>query len=99
MNNTLHVSPYTARQRQVARIAKALAHPARVLILEFLAQQTDCFCGDLVRELPMSQPTVSQHLRELREAGLIQGTIEAPRTRYCLHRENWALAKALLCDL
>lgn len=73
--------------REVARVAKALAHPARVRILRLLLHRETCVCGSLVEELPIAQATVSQHLKVLREAGLIRGEIDGPRTRYCADRD------------
>lgn len=86
---------YTADSEQLARFAKALGHPARITIMEFLAGQESCFFGDIHDELPIAKATVSQHLRELKDAGLIQGEIEPPKVRYCVNKENWALAKKL----
>lgn len=86
---------YTLEQEQIARFAKAMGHPARMAILEFLASQTCCFFGDIHEELPIAKATVSQHLKELKEAGLIQGTIEPPKVRYCINRENWKVAQML----
>lgn len=86
---------YTPEQEQIARFAKAMGHPARMAILEFLASQTCCFFGDIHEELPIAKATVSQHLKELKEAGLIQGTIEPPKVRYCINRENWKVAQML----
>lgn len=80
---------FTARQNQLARLAKALAHPARIAIIEHLSKVRTCICGDIVDELPLAQPTVSQHLRELRDAGLIQGTIEGVSVCYCLDHAAW----------
>ncbi len=68
---------------------KALAHPARIAILRILAGRGECICGDLVTELPLAQSTVSQHLKALKEAGLVKGEIDAPRSRYCVHRKNF----------
>ena len=84
---------------ELAAYAKALGHPARVKILRILARQTDCICGDVAAELPLAQSTVSQHLKILKLAGLIQGEIDAPRIRYCI--APWALQrfKALVQDL
>lgn len=79
----------------MARFAKAMGHPARMAILEFLAGQDACCFGDIHEELPIAKATVSQHLKELKEAGLIQGEVEAPKVRYCLNRDNWALARDL----
>lgn len=86
---------YSSEQEQLARFAKALGHPARIAIMEFLASQDSCFFGDIHDELPIAKATVSQHLKELKDAGLIQGEIEPPKVRYCVNRENWALAKRL----
>jgi hypothetical protein len=76
--------PYTAQQQRLALLAKALAHPARIAILQFLAARSECYFGTIHEELPMAKATVSQHLKLLREAGLIQGAIEGPKVRYCL---------------
>lgn len=89
---------YTLEQEQLARFAKAMGHPARMAILEFLASQTCCFFGDIHEELPIAKATVSQHLKELKEAGLIQGTIEPPKVRYCINRENWKVAQMLFSE-
>lgn len=86
---------YTVDNEQLARFAKALGHPARITIMEFLANQDSCFFGDIHDELPIAKATVSQHLKELKDAGLIQGEIEPPKVRYCVNKENWALAKKL----
>lgn len=72
----------------LADFAKALAHPARIAILKVLASKQACICGEIVDVLPLSQSTVSQHLKELRSAGLIKGTIDGPRSCYCIDREN-----------
>ncbi len=82
----------------MARFAKALAHPARLYILKFLENRTQCYTGNIVDELPLAQSSVSQHLKELKDAGLISGTIEAPRVYYCIHKENWKLAKAYFSE-
>jgi ArsR family transcriptional regulator len=88
-----------ARREQLAQFCKALAHPARVQILEFLETVDVCICGDIVEQLPLAQSTVSQHLKVLKEAGLIQGTIDGPRTCYCLNRQGLAAFKALVASL
>ena len=80
---------FTIEQNQLAAMAKALAHPARIAILEFLIQKKSCICGDIVDELPLSQSTVSQHLQELKKVGLIQGSIEGPRICYCIDPKSW----------
>ena len=73
---------------ELAQFAKAIAHPARIQILEHLAAKNTCFCGDIVKELPLSQSTVSQHLKALKEAGLIDGEVEAPAICYCLNTDK-----------
>jgi ArsR family transcriptional regulator len=87
------------RREQLARFCKALAHPARVHILEFLGTLDACMCGDIVEQLPLAQSTVSQHLKVLKEAGLIQGTIDGPRTSYCVNRQALAAFKELVARL
>ena len=74
---------YSEEQERMARFAKAMGHPARMAILQFLARQESCFFGDIHEELPIAKATVSQHLKELKDAGLIQGEIEAPKVKYC----------------
>ena len=83
---------------QLARFAKALGHPIRLTILQYLDKQSCCFTGDLVDVLPVAQSTVSQHLKELKDAGLIQGEVNPPKVKYCIHQENWEKAKALFCE-
>jgi len=80
---------------QMARFAKALGHPTRLLILEYLDNQSCCLTGDLVEILPIVQSTVSQHLKELKNAGLIQGELNPPKIKYCINTENWGKAKHL----
>lgn len=89
---------YTIDSEKLARFAKALGHPARITIMEFLARQDSCFFGDIHDELPIAKATVSQHLKELKESGLIQGEIEPPKVRYCINKENWVLARKLFGD-
>lgn len=86
---------YSIKQEQLARFAKALGHPARIAIIHFLAKQETCYFGDIHEELPIAKATVSQHLKELKDAGLIQGEIETPKVKYCINKENWRLAKEL----
>ena len=86
---------YSIRQEQLSRFAKALGHPARIAIIQFLAKQETCYFGDINEELPISKATVSQHLKELKDAGLIQGEVEAPKVKYCINKDNWLLAKDL----
>lgn len=90
---------YTVDQEQLARFAKAMGHPARIAILDFLAQQDCCFFGDIHEVLPISKATVSQHLKELKDAGLIQGSIEPPKVRYCINKENWTIARSLFSSI
>ncbi len=87
---------FTADQAQTARFAKALGHPVRIAILELLNSQACCFHGDMAEELPIAKSTLSQHLNELKNAELIQGNFTPPTTKYCINRENFNLAKALL---
>lgn len=85
-------SEFRTDERQLAAYAKALAHPARVAIMKLLLRKDTCICGDIVDELPLAQATISQHLKELKSAGLIQGTIDGPRVCYCINHQ--ALNKA-----
>lgn len=89
-------SEFTKKENRLAAIAKALAHPARIAILHFLARKQTCICGDIVDELPLSQSTVSQHLKELKEAGLITGEIEGTKVCYCIDEKEWRSAQAAL---
>lgn len=89
----------TAEQEQLARFAKALGHPIRIAILEMLANQSCCYHGDMSEVLPIAKSTLSQHLNELKDAGLIQGTITLPTVKYCINSENWEKAQALFSTL
>ncbi|PLW97768.1 MAG: transcriptional regulator [Marinilabiliales bacterium] len=80
---------------RLARYAKAMSHPIRVYVLDVLSSQKCCYSGDLSEYLPIAKSTLSQHLKELKESGLIQGEIEAPKIRYCLNKENWNEAQEL----
>lgn len=80
---------FNHQQNRIASYAKALAHPARIAIVEYLARHKTCICGDLVEELPLSQSTVSQHLKELKKVGIIQGSIEPPKVCYCINEKVW----------
>jgi len=82
-------------QKILARFAKAMGHPIRMYVLELLSKQTCCYSGDLTEDLPIAKSTLSQHLKELKDAGLIKGEIEAPKIKYCLDQENWNLARTL----
>ncbi|MBO0933100.1 ArsR/SmtB family transcription factor [Fibrella aquatilis] len=85
---------FTAEQSRIAELAKAFAHPARVAILQHLAKTQSCICGDLVDVLPLSQATVSQHLKELSRIGIIKGNVQPPRVCYCINEAVWEEAKA-----
>jgi predicted transcriptional regulator len=89
---------YKEDELEIARYAKALSHPARIAILKLLASMDTCFCGEMVGELPIAQATVSQHLKELKDSGLIQGCIEPPKVRYCIEPETWKKAQAMFSD-
>ena len=90
---------FSAKENKLAKYAKALAHPARVAILKVLAKRQDCVCGDIVDELPLSQSTVSQHLKELKAVGLIKGTIEGSSVCYCIDTRVWKQVKQELDTL
>ncbi len=78
---------FTQKEQELAEFAKALAHPARIAILKLLAQKNACICGEIVEVLPLAQSTVSQHLKELKDVGLIRGSVEGVKSCYCI---NWA---------
>ena len=87
------------KQKRIARYAKAMGHPIRLYVLDLLSEQACCYSGDLSEILPIAKSTLSQHLKELKEAGLIQGEIEAPKVKYCINKENWEEAKTLFKSL
>lgn len=87
---------FSAEQNELAVIAKALAHPARIAILQFLLKSNTCINGDLVQELGLAQATISQHLRELKQTGIIQGNIEGVSVCYCINPEKWGEIRRLL---
>ena len=91
--------PFATHVVELADLAKALGHPARVRILEVLAKTPGCVCGDIVAQLPLAQATVSQHLKELKRVDLIQGEIAGPRTCYCLNSKTLARAREMFTDL
>jgi len=95
MKRSLVQIAYKEDTEALAKFAKALGHPTRIAILKHLENQSCCFTGDLVDILPISQSTVSQHLKELKNAGLIQGELNPPRIKYCINQHNWKLAKTL----
>lgn len=89
---------FSTHQNEIARFAKAFGHPARVAILQYLFKMNSCICGDLVIEIGLAQATISQHLKELKSLGLIQGTVEGTTVCYCIHLENWAKMKNIISD-
>jgi len=95
----MKVEIITESQKKMARYAKAMGHPIRLYVLELLAKQSCCYSGDISDILPIAKSTLSQHLKELKDAGLIQGEIEAPKIKYCINRENWKEAKELMEQL
>lgn len=80
---------FTEEQNELASLAKALGHPARIAILEFLVKTNACFCGDIVDEIGLAQATVSQHLKELKKAGIIKGEVDGTSVCYCINPETW----------
>ena len=95
MKRTLENIEYKDGTEQLARFSKALGHPTRIAILKHLQNQSCCFTGDLVEVFPLAQSTISQHLKELKNAGLIQGELNPPKIKYCIHKDNWQIAKTL----
>ncbi len=90
---------FTIKDNKIAQYAKALAHPARVAILQLLMKKQSCICGDIVDELPLSQSTISQHLKELKDAGLIKGDIDGAKVCYCINEKEWENARLYLGNL
>ncbi|PKQ46788.1 ArsR/SmtB family transcription factor [Confluentibacter flavum] len=95
MKRSLETIAYNQDTEALARFAKALGHPTRIAIIKHLENQSCCFTGDLVEVFPLAQSTVSQHLKELKNAGLIQGELKPPKIKYCINKDNWNKAKAL----
>lgn len=87
---------FTNNQNNIALLAKAFAHPARVAILQQLFKINSCYCGDLVNEIGLAQPTISQHLKELKNLGLIKGSIEGTSVCYCINEDTWKTMKTIL---
>ena len=87
---------FRTQDNEIALIAKALGHPARVAILQHLFKIDSCVCGDLVNEIGLAQPTISQHLKELKQLGLIKGNVEGTSVCYCIDKDNWTQMKALM---
>ncbi|MDQ3393424.1 MAG: metalloregulator ArsR/SmtB family transcription factor [Bacteroidota bacterium] len=90
---------FNEQQNKLANLAKAFAHPARVAIIEYILRQPSCICNDLVEELPLSQSTISQHLKELKTIGIIKGEIDGPRMCYCINEPVWEEAKSMIIGL
>lgn len=98
MERSLERITYKENIEALAKFAKALAHPTRIAILKHLDTQSCCFTGDLVTLFPLAQSTISQHLKELKNAGLIKGELNPPKIKYCINQGNWAIAKQLFAD-
>jgi DNA-binding transcriptional ArsR family regulator len=90
---------FSVKDNRLSKYAKALAHPARIAILKLLLKKNACICGDIVEELPLSQSTVSQHLKELKDAGLIKGQIDGVKICYCIDEVEWQKARQVLDEL
>lgn len=84
---------FTEEQNSIAAVSKVLGHPARIAILQYLAKQQNCICGDLVEEIGLAQPTISQHLKELKRIGIIKGAIEGTSVCYCIDIQKWTTLK------
>ncbi len=89
---------FSETQNELANIARVIAHPARIAILQHLFKTKECVCGHLVNEIGLAQPTISQHLKELKNSGLIKGTIEGTSVCYCIDSENWNKMRHLLTE-
>lgn len=90
---------FTDKQNEIATLAKALGHPARVAIIDYLLKVDACICGDIVNELPLAQPTVSQHLKELKNAGLIKGSVEGNAICYCIDENGFEKFKSFFKNI
>ncbi len=93
---TTKFNEFNIKEQKIAELCKALAHPARIAIINFLIKKKECICSDVVNELPLSQSTVSQHLKELKKSGLIKGNIDGPRVCYCIDQERWNEAGGII---
>ena len=98
MKRTLEDINYNDGTEELAKFAKALGHPTRIAILNHLEKTCSCYTGEIVNEFPLAQSTISQHLKELKNAGLIKGELNPPKVKYCIDYENWDKAKALFID-
>jgi DNA-binding transcriptional ArsR family regulator len=90
---------FKKRQNRIASLAKAFDHPARVAIIEYLLSNETCICNDLVNELPLSQSTITQHLKELKQVGIIKGEIEGPKVNYCIDQKVWEEARDMFINM
>ncbi len=90
---------FTKEQKQVARLAKALGHPVRIAIIQMLLNENCCYHGDMSEVIPVAKSTLSQHLKELKDAGIIQGTITLPTIKYCINKETWIEVQKLFGNL
>ncbi|MGZ0015084.1 ArsR/SmtB family transcription factor [Yeosuana sp. AK3] len=98
MKRSLETIVYNQDTEVLAKFAKALSHPTRIAILKHLENQSCCFTGDFVEVFPLAQSTISQHLKELKNAGLIQGELKPPKIKYCINHDNWNKAKSLFLE-
>ena len=98
MKRTKETIEYQVETEELARFAKALGHPTRIKILNYLENQSLCFNGDLLEVISLTQTTSSKQLKELKDAGLIQREVSPPKIKYCIHQENWGKAKQLFSD-
>lgn len=94
------ISYLTPEQEKLSRYAKAMSHPIRLFILNYLSERLDscCYSGDMAEELPIARSTLSEHLKELKKAGMIQGEINPPFIKYCINKQNWEEAQILMID-
>lgn len=90
---------FTIKDNKLAKYAKALAHPARIAILQLLIKKQACICGDIVEQVPLSQSTISQHLKELKDSGLIKGDIDGAKVCYCIDEKEWETARIYITAL
>ena len=99
MKRTNKIIEYQSGTEKLAAYAKALSHPVRIKILKYLNENNTCHTSILMESIPLAQSTISQHLKELRNAGLIKGELDLPKIKYCIDMENWEEARTLFCDL
>ena len=99
MKRTLEEVDYKSDTEELARFAKALGHPTRIAILKHLESKNSCYTGEIVNIFPLAQSTISQHLKELKNSGLIKGELNPPKVKYCIDTYNWEKAKELFSNL